>query len=93
MRMAGLLMDPADTTTASLARMMANSPSMLLTSAPMQRRRDAVGVKLARVAGVGEGDEEEAAKRRRSTCVLVKNLAPWRAASLSQLTGPDCFSE
>lgn len=66
---AGELMEPAETTTASRARMMALTPCWSDTRAPMQRRRDDEGVYWARVASVGGGAAAFAAKRRRSTLV------------------------
>ena len=89
---AGLLMVPADTTTACLARTMANLPSLVLTKAPTQTFLDEVGEKLSRVSAVGAGDLLDFANRRRSTLVSTRNLAPALAASRSQSTGPLCFS-
>lgn len=92
-KIAGLFNDPAETTTACFARMTASFPSLSLTRAPMQCFLELVGVYCARVASVGEGAEDEVAKRRRSTLVSMKNFAPPSAASRSQETTPLCFSE
>lgn len=92
MSTAGLWMVPADTTTACLARTIADSPSRDLTSAPMQCRRLEVGVQRSRSCFVGVGASGEDAKRRRSTVVSMRNCAPYSAASRSQVTVPPCFS-
>lgn len=91
-RMAGELIEPPETTTASRARTIASVPSFTLTRAPMQRWRDAVGVKLARLERLGAGDVAEVAKSRRSTPVSMRNSLPAFAASASQETVPPCFS-